>query len=271
VLGVPRERALVFQARTALAASRRARETPCTEIRELLANLRGGSLRRSTLRRHLRECARCREFRDEVKAQRRALALVLPVAPTLALKEAVLAAVFGSGAAGGGGPIAAAGGGALAAKALVAVALVVGGTVAVVEATREATKPDRSTARPAERTPPTTNGPVRPAAPPPVSAATVPVAVVEEERAEARPRRQRTRRPDSRVKQPTGCDRSRSSGRSRAARRSSTRSASSPSARPSASSAPPAPGSASGPQAPRKAKREREPQPTPVATATPVA
>jgi RNA polymerase sigma factor (sigma-70 family) len=150
VLGVPREKvkALVFQARTSLTASRRARETPCTEIREQLANLRGGALRRSPLRRHLRECAGCREFHGEVKAQRRDLAVILPVVPTLALKDAVLGAVFGSGAAGGGGAIAAAGGGAFAAKALVAVALVGGGTVAGVQATREAARPDRATAGP---------------------------------------------------------------------------------------------------------------------------
>ena len=204
VLGVPREKvkALVFQARTSLAASRRARETPCREIRELLANLRGGSLRRSTLRRHLRECAGCREFRDEVQAQRRNLAVILPVAPTLVLKESVLAAVFGSGAAGGGGAIAAAGGGAFAAKALVAVALVGGGTAAGVEVTGMAAKPDRASARPAARNPSATKGPVRATAPPPVSAAIVPVAFGDEERAEARPRRQRIsiKRPASRVK-----------------------------------------------------------------------
>ena len=203
VLGVPREKvkALVFQARTSLTASRRARETPCTEIREQLAVLRGGALRRSPLRRHLRECAGCREFQGEVKAQRRDLAVILPVAPTLALKDAVLASVFGSGAAGGG--IAAAGGGALAAKALVAVALVGSGSVAGVEAMREAAKPERATARPGQRTP-ATNRPVQRAAPRPVNAGSAPVAAMEKERAEARPRKRRTatrtHRSDSRVK-----------------------------------------------------------------------
>ena len=73
VLDVPREKvkALVFQARSSLVASRDARDTPCEEIREQLANLRGGSLRRTTLRRHLRECPGCREFRARSTDQRR--------------------------------------------------------------------------------------------------------------------------------------------------------------------------------------------------------
>ncbi|MBV9916886.1 MAG: sigma-70 family RNA polymerase sigma factor [Solirubrobacterales bacterium] len=91
-LGVPREKvkALVFQARESLLASRAARETDCAEIREQLATQRGGALRRGNLRRHLRECPGCRAFRRDVERQRHQLALVLPVVPTLALKQAVL-------------------------------------------------------------------------------------------------------------------------------------------------------------------------------------
>ena len=131
VLDIPRQKvkALVFQARTSLIASRTARDTPCEEIREQLANLRGGALRRTTLHRHLRECPGCRAFREQVALQRKTLAVALPVLPTLGLKEAALGAAFGSAGAGGGGA-AAATGGAIAAKALVAVALVGGGTTA---------------------------------------------------------------------------------------------------------------------------------------------
>ncbi len=100
VLGVPKDKvkALVFQARESLIASRNARETDCAEIREQLANLRGGALRRSNLRRHLRECPGCREFRDEVDCQRHQLRLLLPVVPTIALKEGVLGTTVGGGA-----------------------------------------------------------------------------------------------------------------------------------------------------------------------------
>ena len=145
-------KALVFQARTSLAASRKARETPCEEIREQVANLRGGALRRTTLHRHLRECAGCRAFRDEVALQRKTLAVALPVIPTVGLKEAALGAAFGSGTAGGGAAAVSASG-ALAAKALVAVALVGGGTTAGVEATRQAVPLPRAAERSAHAAP----------------------------------------------------------------------------------------------------------------------
>ncbi len=100
-LGVPREKvkALVFQARESLVASRTARETDCADIREQLATQRGGALRRGNLRRHLRECAGCRDFRRQVEHQRRQLAALLPVVPTVALKEGVLGGTIGGGAA----------------------------------------------------------------------------------------------------------------------------------------------------------------------------
>ena len=137
-------KSLVFQARSGLIERRQARETPCEEIREQLATLRGGSLRRGPLRRHLKTCPGCTAFREDVRRQRQMVAAVLPVIPTLGLKESALAAVgMGAGSAGGG---LAAGGGAgvvLAAKtgaakvAIVAIAAggAVGGSVAVEQAT----------------------------------------------------------------------------------------------------------------------------------------
>jgi RNA polymerase sigma factor (sigma-70 family) len=106
VLGceVARVKALVFRARSGLIRRREARDTPCSEIREQLANLSGGSLRRSELRHHLHVCPGCRDYREQVKSQRRMLAAALPVAPSLALKSSVLAAIgLGGGSAGGGG------------------------------------------------------------------------------------------------------------------------------------------------------------------------
>jgi RNA polymerase sigma factor (sigma-70 family) len=99
VLGVRREKvkALVFQARESLAGWRQARNTDCREIREQLASLRGGALRRGPLRKHLETCEDCREFRSEVRRQREALALVLPVVPGIALKAKVLGAVAAGG------------------------------------------------------------------------------------------------------------------------------------------------------------------------------
>ena len=107
IVGCPKEKvkALVFQARSSLALSRQARETSCEEIREQLATLRGGALRRTALRRHLRGCTGCREFRDEVRRQRSAMALLLPVVPAVGLKKSVLAGagVSASGAGAGAG------------------------------------------------------------------------------------------------------------------------------------------------------------------------
>jgi RNA polymerase sigma factor (sigma-70 family) len=126
---------LVFRARSGLIERRAARDTPCSEIREQLATLRGGALRRNELRHHLRHCPGCTHYREEVRRQRQLFAVALPVVPTMGLKSNVLAAAgLGGGAAGGG---AAAGGVALSslgsgtlAKVAVVGALATGGAVA---------------------------------------------------------------------------------------------------------------------------------------------
>ena len=163
-------KSLVFQARSSLIESRAAQEIPCVEIRKQIATLRGGALRRGSLRRHLRACPACSEYRDSVRRQRQMLSLVLPVTPSAGLKYAVLTgagtgptalggaavgggavggAVAGGGAASGGaagaggGALAAATGGigggslltgiggGLAAKLAITAAVVVGGGLAV--------------------------------------------------------------------------------------------------------------------------------------------
>src|SRR5205823_13776688 len=113
-----------------------ARETSCAEIRQQLSVLRGGALRRAKLRRHLRECPGCREFRKEVSRQRQAMALLLPVVPAAGLKQAVLsgaglttgaATAAGGASVGGGAAAGALGAKAIAVKALVVAAIVGGG------------------------------------------------------------------------------------------------------------------------------------------------
>ena len=128
---------LVFRARTALIQRREARETPCAAIREQLASLRGGALRRTELRHHLRGCPGCRAFREHVRQQRRLLGAALPAAPSLALKASVL-----GGSTGGGGLAAAIGGG-TAAKVAVASLLACGGAAVVVDTQRPAAPPAR--------------------------------------------------------------------------------------------------------------------------------
>src|SRR3954449_12600962 len=92
-------KALVFQARESLAGWRTARDADCIEIREQLANLHGAELRRGPLRKHVDVCLGCRAFRAQVRHQREAMALLLPVLPSVALKAKVLGAVSASGSA----------------------------------------------------------------------------------------------------------------------------------------------------------------------------
>jgi RNA polymerase sigma factor (sigma-70 family) len=131
---VAKVKSLVFQARSGLMERREARETPCEEIREQLATLRGGSLRRGPLRRHLKACPGCAQFRVEVRRQRHAVAAVLPVVPTLALRDNALAAVGIGASTAGGGVLAGGGAGAVvAAKAGVAkVAVIAAATTTTV-------------------------------------------------------------------------------------------------------------------------------------------
>src|SRR3954454_3074807 len=100
---VAKVKSLVFQARSSLIESRKAREIPCQEIREQLATATGGVLRRGPLRRHIRSCSGCAEYRDEVSRQRKALAAILPVVPSIGLKNAALSALGIGGGGGGGG------------------------------------------------------------------------------------------------------------------------------------------------------------------------
>jgi RNA polymerase sigma factor (sigma-70 family) len=109
VLDVPAQKvkALVFQARSSLIATRRARAIPCGEVRAQLGELTGGSLRRRELQRHLRDCPGCSEFRAQLRRQKAMFAAALPVVPTAGLRAGVFGATTGgAGGAGGGGLVA---------------------------------------------------------------------------------------------------------------------------------------------------------------------
>jgi RNA polymerase sigma factor (sigma-70 family) len=159
VLGceVAKVKALVFRARTALIHQREARETPCADIREQVATLRGNSLRRSALRHHLRSCDGCRAYSEQVKRQRRMLAAAVPVVLPPGLRSSVRAAAgLGGGSAAGGlgagvgtGLSASVGAGTLAKVA--AVGLIIGGAatageVLVADAERLVAPPPKATA-----------------------------------------------------------------------------------------------------------------------------
>jgi RNA polymerase sigma factor (sigma-70 family) len=147
---------LVFRARTALIERRDARETPCVEIREQLATLRGGALRRNELRHHLRSCPGCSAYRDEVRRQRELLGAALPVIPSLGLKSSVLGAAGLTGSAAVGGV--SAGGLALGSAAVAKVAIVgvlAGGSLVAGEvAIEQASQQDAAQMTPARSTAP---------------------------------------------------------------------------------------------------------------------
>jgi RNA polymerase sigma factor (sigma-70 family) len=149
ILGCDREKvkSLVFQARKSMITSRRAREISCEEIQRQLSVLRGGSLRRTLVRRHLQECPACTMFRAEVARQRAGLAAVLPVVPMGVLKAGAgtaLTALAKSAASAGGAASASAGASAgttaaLATKLGVPVAVVKGAAATIAVTTVAAT------------------------------------------------------------------------------------------------------------------------------------
>jgi RNA polymerase sigma factor (sigma-70 family) len=98
VLDVPSERvkAYIFQARSSLISERVARGADCAEIRQELSNARGPALLKARLRRHLRSCEGCRDFAAELSRGRGQLGILVPIAPTLALKRRVLDAASGN-------------------------------------------------------------------------------------------------------------------------------------------------------------------------------
>jgi RNA polymerase sigma factor (sigma-70 family) len=151
-------KSLVFQARSSLIETRNARAIPCHEIREQLATGTGGALRRGPLRRHVKDCDGCAEFRRSVMNQRKAMAALLPVVPSAALKQGALAAVgIGGGASaatGGvvGSGIAGALGTTTAGKAITVIAVsaaAVSGGVVVTEKVTAAQEPAATTSVPA--------------------------------------------------------------------------------------------------------------------------
>ncbi len=154
---VPSVKSLLVRARVSLAEAAEARLLSCEEVRIELGEMAEGLRRRPSplVRRHMRACARCTAFREQLKDNNRALAAVLPIGPLVILKKLVLthvghsagssatgAGAAGSGAAAGGtlvagsttGGFVSAGIGAIATKAaagLAAAALVTGAAVEV--------------------------------------------------------------------------------------------------------------------------------------------
>ena len=125
-------RQTLYEARQSLRQMEEGREMSCKEVSRALSDGDGRVTRRRDVRAHLRSCAGCRAFREEISARRRDLAAISPL-PAAAVAGMVQGLVGGSGASGGGGLAAALGGGA--AKTISASAAAKGvATIAVVAA-----------------------------------------------------------------------------------------------------------------------------------------
>ena len=118
---MPAIKSLLVRARMGLVESAEARDAACAEIRRDLSVAHGRGVRANgRARRHLRDCAGCREYRGELRRIARSFAALSPVAAAGPLG---LLAKLGLGGSGSGGALA--GGGAAAGSGAAA-----GGTIA---------------------------------------------------------------------------------------------------------------------------------------------
>ncbi len=112
---VPSVKSLLVRARIALAEESQARMLTCGEVRLELAEAAEGLGKASgPVRRHLRECDGCADFRDQLRSDSKALAAIFPAGPLLLFKGLLLSklGLSGAGASGGAGAAGASGAGA---------------------------------------------------------------------------------------------------------------------------------------------------------------
>ena len=112
-VSVPAVKSLLVRARVELVETAEARETACFSVRDELALAVDRRVRPSPrARRHLRDCAGCRDYQAGVRGMRRSLAALSPVAVAGPLAVIVKAAGFGGSSGGAGATVGSAGGGA---------------------------------------------------------------------------------------------------------------------------------------------------------------
>src|SRR5690242_12413295 len=126
---VPSVKSLLVRARISLAEASQARLLTCGEVRVELSEAAEGLRKASApVRRHVRECDECADFRSQIRSTEKALAALSPIGPLLALKG-FIASKLGLGGAGGAGAGAAGATGA-GAGALGSVGAAIGGSSA---------------------------------------------------------------------------------------------------------------------------------------------
>jgi RNA polymerase sigma factor (sigma-70 family) len=106
---VPSVKSLLVRARISLTEGSQARLLTCGEVRIELSEAAEGLRKVSApVRRHVRECEECTDFRTQIRSTEKALAALSPIGPLLALKGFVLSKL-GLGGAGGAGATAGSG------------------------------------------------------------------------------------------------------------------------------------------------------------------
>ncbi|HSS32616.1 MAG TPA: RNA polymerase sigma factor [Solirubrobacterales bacterium] len=98
---VPSVKSLLVRARISLAEASQARLLTCAEVRVELSEAAEGLRKVSApVRRHVRECDECSDFRSQVRSNEKMLAALFPVGPLIALKGLIASKLgFGGGAA----------------------------------------------------------------------------------------------------------------------------------------------------------------------------
>ena len=114
---VPSVKSLLVRARISLTEASQARLLTCGEVRVELSEAAEGLRKVSApVRRHVRECDECADFRSQLRSNEKALAALFPVGPLIALKG-FIASKLGLGTSGAGAGAGAAGAGAAGASA----------------------------------------------------------------------------------------------------------------------------------------------------------
>ncbi len=134
---VPSVKSLLVRARISLAEASQARLLTCGEVRVELSEAAEGLRKVSgPVRRHVRECDECADFRSQVRSNEKVLAALFPVGGIFALKGFIASklglggAASGGGATAGAGAAGAAGAGAAGAGAVGGVGAAIGGGTA---------------------------------------------------------------------------------------------------------------------------------------------
>jgi RNA polymerase sigma factor (sigma-70 family) len=111
---VPSVKSLLVRARISLAEASQARLLTCGEVRIEISEAAEGLRKVSApVRRHVRECEECADFRSQIRSTEKALAALSPIGPLLAFKGFILSKLGLGGTSGAGAGAAGAGAGSM--------------------------------------------------------------------------------------------------------------------------------------------------------------